>query len=181
MIPTALVRASLVLCLACLHAGAQTPTFANVRYGQYDRDVLDFYQAKTTAPAPVVIYFHGGGWMAGDKMPFPIAPSSFAPASPSSRRTTVSPPAPPDAAPYPAPMLDSARAVQFVRRKAAEWRLDPARIALTGQSAGAVISMWIAYRDDMARPDSADPVERLSARVTCILPLAGPTRNRRAC
>src|SRR5205814_2253157 len=76
---------------------------------------------------------------------------------------------------YPAPMLDSARAVQFVRSKAAEWHIDPARIALTGQSAGAVISMWIAYRDDMAKPDSADPVERFSTRVTCILPLAAPT------
>jgi acetyl esterase/lipase len=80
-----------------------------------------------------------------------------------------------DAAPYPAPMLDSARVVQFVRSKAKEWNIDPNRIALTGGSAGAVISMWIAYRDDMAKPNSEDPIERLSTRVTCIIPQSGPT------
>jgi len=176
MIPANLLRASLVLCLACLHASAQTtPAFANVRYGKYDRDVLDFYQAKTKAPAPVVIYYHGGGWMAGDKKLCKVAPIllhfGISVAAVNYRFTAGTK----DAAPYPAPMLDSARALQFVRSKAAEWSLDPARIALAGESAGAVISMWIAYRDDMARPDSADPVERFSTRVTCILPLIGPT------
>jgi len=149
------------------------PTLADVRYGKYDRDVLDLFYVKTTKPAPVLIVFHGGGWLGGDKKSFnpePFLKAGIAVVTANYRFTTGTP----DAAPYPAPMLDSARVVQFVRSKAREWNIDPNRIALTGSSAGAVISMWIAYHDDMARPKSTDPVERFSTRVTCITPESGP-------
>ena len=156
-------------------AASPQPTAADVRYGRYDRNVLDFYKAGTVGPAPVLIYFHGGGWIRGDKRSAltvaPVLKSSISLVSVNYRFTEGTP----DAAPYPAPMEDSARAVQFVRSKAQEWNIDPNRIALSGSSAGAVISMWIAYRDDMAKPDSADPIERFSTRVTCIVPQAGPT------
>jgi acetyl esterase/lipase len=151
-----------------------TPTLADVRYGKYDRNVLDVFQAKTKNPAPVLIFFHGGGWIGGDKKSFNAAPMTKAGitvVAANYRFTTGTK----DAAPYPAPMLDSTRVVQFVRSKADEWHIDPNRIALTGGSAGAVISMWIAYRDDMAKPNSADPIEHFSTRVTCIVPQAGPT------
>lgn len=153
---------------------APVPTAADVCYGPYDRNVLDLYQAKTEAPAPVLINFHGGGWIGGDKKTVnavPMLRMGITVVSANYRFTTGTK----DAAPYPAPMLDSARVVQFVRSKAKEWNIDPNRIGLTGGSAGAVISMWIAYRDDMANPNSEDPVERFSTRVTCIVPLAGPT------
>jgi acetyl esterase len=149
------------------------PTLADVRYGKYDRDVLDVFQVRTAKPAPVLIVFHGGGWLGGDKKGFnpdPFLKMGIAVVTANYRFTTGTR----DAAPYPAPMLDSARAVQFVRSKAKEWNIDPSRIALTGSSAGAVISMWIAYHDDMARPRSTDPVERFSTRVTCITPESGP-------
>jgi acetyl esterase/lipase len=151
-----------------------TPTQANVRYGKYDRDVLDYFRAETAKPAPVIIYYHGGGWIGGDKKtvnPAPILKAGISLVAANYRFTTGTP----DAAPYPAPMLDSARVVQFVRSKAEEWHIDPNRIALTGSSAGAVISMWIAYHDDMVKSDSTDPIERFSTRVTCIVPMSGPT------
>src|SRR5262245_12351720 len=53
--------------------GAQTPadppkhTLANVPYGAHERQVLDFYQAKTEQAAPLLFFIHGGGWMTGDK------------------------------------------------------------------------------------------------------------------
>lgn len=150
------------------------PTEADVRYGPYDRNVLDFYRADTANPAPVLVFFHGGGWVVGDKSqvnPRGYLNSGIAFVSANYRYTTGTP----DAGPYPAPMDDGARMVQFIRSKAEEWNIDPDRVALTGGSAGAVISMWIAYRDDMAEPDSDDPVRRLSTRVTCIVPVSGPT------
>ncbi len=150
------------------------PTHADVRYGPHDRNVLDVYQAETKAPAPVLIHFHGGGWVMGDKRPIGAAPfirNGITVISANYRFTRGHA----DAASYPAPMEDGARVVQFVRSKAAEWNIDPDRIALTGGSAGAVMSMWIAYRDDMADPDSEDPVARQSTRVTCIIPMGGPT------
>ena len=160
--------------MLCAQEFKYAPTHADVRYGKYDRNVLDVFQVKTAKPAPVLIYFHGGGWLGGDKKsinPDPYLKTGIAVVAANYRFTTGTP----DAAPFPAPMLDSARVVQFVRSKAKEWNIDPNRIALTGSSAGAVIDMWIAYHDDLAKPRSTDPVERFSTRVTCITPQSGPT------
>ncbi|MBK5293955.1 MAG: alpha/beta hydrolase fold domain-containing protein [Acidobacteriia bacterium] len=66
---------------------------------------------------------------------------------------------------YPAPMHDGARAVQFLRMKPAEWNLDAARIGATGGSAGACMSLWIGFHDDLAEADSADAVRRQSSRL----------------
>jgi hypothetical protein len=41
-----------------------------------------------------------------------------------------------------------------------------ARAAATGTSAGGCSSLWLAFHDDMARPDSDDPVARESTRLT---------------
>jgi acetyl esterase/lipase len=139
------------------------PTFADVKYGPHERNVLDFWKVDTKTPAPLVIYIHGGGFVAGDKSNvnagtiqfFLKAGISFA--SISYRYSTQ--------APYPAPMMDGARAVQFLRSKAGEWNIDPKRFAAFGGSAGAGISMWLAFHDDLAKPASADPIERQSTRL----------------
>jgi acetyl esterase/lipase len=62
---------------------------------------------------------------------------------------------------------DAARALQFVRSKAAAWNIDKTRIGATGGSAGACSSLWLAFHDDMADPTSADPVARESTRLMC--------------
>src|SRR5689334_10078751 len=46
---------------------AIAPTVANFAYGKHERQVLDFWQAKSDKPTPMVLYIHGGGWRAGDK------------------------------------------------------------------------------------------------------------------
>ena len=43
------------------------PTQANVAYGPHARNVLDFWQARSTGPTPLVVFIHGGGFTAGDK------------------------------------------------------------------------------------------------------------------
>lgn len=65
------------------------------------------------------------------------------------------------------PMQDAARALQFVRSKAAEWNIDTSRIAASGASAGACSSLWLAFHPDMADPQSSDPVARESTRLNC--------------
>jgi acetyl esterase/lipase len=67
------------------------------------------------------------------------------------------------------------RAIQFIKSKAAEWNIDPERIALTGGSAGACTSMYILLHDDLADPDSPDPVLRQSTRVAAAAVNAGQT------
>jgi len=50
--------------------------------------------------------------------------------------------------------------------------IDPERIILMGGSAGAGTSLWIGFNDDMADPDSDDPVLRQSTRVSAIVAIA---------
>jgi acetyl esterase/lipase len=77
--------------------------------------------------------------------------------------------------PLPAPIHDAARAIQFLRSKAADWSIDARRIALTGPSAGACTSMWLLLHDDMADPNAIDPVLRESTRVCAAAVSVGQT------
>ncbi len=43
------------------------PTEANVKYGPYDRNLLDFWKAPSDKPVPLVVFIHGGGFRVGDK------------------------------------------------------------------------------------------------------------------
>jgi len=72
-------------------------------------------------------------------------------------------------------MNDCARAVQFLRAHAAEWNLDPKKFAATGGSAGAGISLWLAFHDDMANPKSDDAVAKESTRLSCAAVIAAQT------
>ncbi len=148
------------------------PTLADVSYGPHPRNVLDFYQATSDKPTPVVIYLHGGAWANGDKKD--IAKTRFekylaagvSVVSINYRYTRqaseqgLKPP-------VQGPMQDAARAVQFVRSKAGEWNLDKQRVAASGTSAGACTSLWLAFHNDLADPASADPVTRESTRLSC--------------
>src|SRR5437868_1580000 len=54
--------------LATTRGQAQVPaTAAKVAYGTHERQVLDFWQAKSEKPTPLVLCIHGGGWQNGDK------------------------------------------------------------------------------------------------------------------
>jgi len=144
------------------------PTFSDVSYGPDPSNKIDFWKAKATAPAPLVVFIHGGGFRAGDKAAYDkglLTACLDAGISYASMNYRLS-----DVAPYPAQMLDSARGIQFIRSKAAEWNIDPQRIACTGGSAGAGISLWLAFHDDLADPQSPDPVARQSTRLACAMP-----------
>jgi len=69
--------------------------------------------------------------------------------------------------PVQAPLDDAARALQFVRIKAEEWNIDKSRIAAAGASASACSSLWLLYHDDLAEPESEDPIARESTRHFC--------------
>lgn len=140
----------------------------NVAYGTHPRQVLDFYQAKSDKPTPVVFYIHGGGWQNGDKKtnPKPFLDKGIAVVAINYRyvKNGVEGKVVP---PVKAPLEDAARALQFVRSKAAEWNIDKKRIGATGGSAGGCSSLWLAFHDDMADPNSKDPIARESTRLYC--------------
>src|SRR5881396_2297342 len=47
------------------------PDVANARYGPHERNVLDVWKAKSSQPAPIVVFIHGGGFTQGDKSGVP--------------------------------------------------------------------------------------------------------------
>jgi hypothetical protein len=128
--------------------------------------VFDLYLADSDEPTPLVLFIHGGGFRGGDKRGIDqrqlrsLLAAGYSVAALHYRLT--------DTAPAPAAYLDCGRALQFLRYHAAKWNLDPKLVASTGGSAGAGTSMWLAFHDDLADPDSDDPVARQSTRLTCI-------------
>jgi len=59
---------------------------------------------------------------------------------------------------------DAARSVRLVRSRAKEWGVDPGRIGFIGFSAGGEVAGMIETKFDAGKPDSPDPVERVSSR-----------------
>ncbi len=140
------------------------PTHANVKYGDHERQVMDVWLAKSDKPTPVLVSIHGGGFRGGNKSVGPQLLAKCLEAGISVAAITYRFT---DVAIAPAQHQDGARAIQFLRSKAEEWNFDKTRFAATGSSAGAGISMWLALHDDMADPQSKDPVARESTRLTC--------------
>ena len=147
--------------------GAVAATYADLRYGPAQLQSLDLHVPEGGGPAPVVVFFHGGAFVGGDKHPCApqlvamLAARHIAFACADYRLA-------PDA-PYPAPMRDGARAVQWLRAHAADYGLDPARVGVMGMSAGAGIALWVAFRPDLAEPGAADPVLRQSTAVSAVV------------
>jgi len=147
------------------------PTLSEVAYGPHERNVLDFWKAKSDKPTPLAFVIHGGGWKNGSKerlSRFVDAPALLNAGisvvainyrlikSNSELQPLVK-----------APLYDAARALKFVRSKAKEWNIDKTRIAASGSSAGACSSLWLLYHDDLADPESKGPIARESTRLYC--------------
>lgn len=157
------------------------PTVSEVRYGEHERHVLDFWKAESDAPTPLVLIIHGGGWNSGTKeranrfanIPALLEAGISAVSInyrliPHAMEAGIEPP-------VKAPLHDAARALQFVRSKAEEWNLDKERIGAAGGSAGACSSLWLAFHDDLADPASVDPVARESTRLWCAAVMGAQT------
>src|SRR5262249_57375692 len=103
---------------------------ASVRYGPHAGNVLDIWKATprsgAAGPTPVVVFFHGGGFRVGDKasisgwLVMKCLDAGISVASANYRLSQT--------APFPAPMRDGARAVQFLRFRAPEFGIAPTPI-----------------------------------------------------
>jgi acetyl esterase/lipase len=113
----------------------------DVKYGPAERNLLDVFMPESNSAArPVLIYIHGGGFVAGNKRnpgsPFYdnimlwAVKNGFVGVNATYRLAPASP--------WPAGAEDLASVVQWVTEKIAERGGNPARIYLMGQSAGAV-------------------------------------------
>ncbi|WP_372368941.1 alpha/beta hydrolase fold domain-containing protein [Candidatus Uabimicrobium sp. HlEnr_7] len=164
----------LLCCLSFLIAEKYPPTLENISYGVHQRNVMDVWRVDSPTPTPVLIYMHGGGFIKGDKKYVRTDPilrkcleNNIAVISINYRFVTTDP--------YPAPMLDGKRALQFVRHNAKKWNINKQKVALLGYSAGALMGLWLGLKNEMCEPMSKDPILRESTRVQIVVPKQAPT------
>ena len=105
----------------------------------------DLYLPKGRSKAPVLVAVHGGGWQIGSRDFYRywglfLARNGYAVFAIDYRLGKPGV--------YPAAVYDTKAAVQFARAKAAEYELDPDRIGLIGDSAGAHLSALVALAGD---------------------------------
>lgn len=143
------------------------PSHANVPYGDHEKQAFDIWQVEDAkSPTPLVVFIHGGGFRSGDKTKVSAAfidkclKAGVAFAAMNYRLS--------DIGPYPMMMEDCARGLQTIRHRALEWNLDPDKVACYGGSAGAGISLWLGFHEDLADPESEDPVSRQSTRISAV-------------
>lgn len=93
---------------------------------------MDLYVPQTTRPAPVVVWIFGGSWKFGSKgfhvNVRDLTRSGIAVASIEYRLSAT--------AKYPAQLQDCQTAVQWLRDNGSRYGIDPARIGVSGESAG---------------------------------------------
>lgn len=110
----------------------------DVSYGASPDEVLDVWAPDDrSAPLPAVVWVHGGGWVGGSKeQPAPylrlIAQEGYV-------GIGIDYSLAPDHQ-YPTPVRQLGEALAFVRENAAELGVDPERIVLAGDSAGAHVA-----------------------------------------
>ncbi len=155
------------------------PTIADISYGKHPKQVMTFWKAESDKPTPLLFYIHGGGWQAGSRSAAYGVLAEMLKAGISvvsvEYRFIAEATADKVEPPVKGPLGDAARALQFVRSKAAEWNIDKQRIGASGGSAGACSSLWLAFHPDMADPKSSDPIARESTRLWCAAVLGAQT------
>jgi acetyl esterase/lipase len=138
-----------------------------VAFGPDPRQRLDVYApAKLGGPAPVVVFYYGGGWDSGDRAGYAfvghaLAARGFVVVVPDYRLV-------PEVV-FPAFVQDSAAAVRWTMDHIAGFGGDPRRLGLSGHSAGAYNAMMLALDPQWLKAAGVDP-----AVVRAVACLAGP-------
>jgi acetyl esterase/lipase len=143
---------------------------ADIAFGPGKRDRLDTYQpaAPEAKSVPVIIFWHGGGWVDGNKNFYrfvgaTLAQLGYVAILPNYR---VYP-----EVKFPAFLDDAAHAVAWTQRHAAEYGGDPHRIVLMGHSAGAHMAAMLALNHSYLQHAGADTHDIIG-----LIGLSGPYR-----
>lgn len=142
-------------------------TSINIAYAPGPDHALDIYApSQPCTKAPVVVFFHGGGWESGSRSTYRFVGATLA------ARGVVA--VIPDYRLYPAVrfpgfMQDAAGAVAWTRDHIAQYGGDPNRLFLMGHSAGGQIATLLALDGSYLRREGVNP-----RHITGVVGLAGP-------
>ncbi|RYD35744.1 MAG: alpha/beta hydrolase [Verrucomicrobiaceae bacterium] len=129
---------------------------------------------------PVVIWIHGGGWVGGSKSAKrelnvcrTLAENGYAAFSIDYHVADKE--AGPEDAPWPRNIHDCKTALRFIRQEAARFGIDPARVAVSGGSAGAHLALCLGLTADDAELNKGGLYMDQRNDITCIIDFYGPT------
>ena len=136
---------TVVLLLLCVSSHAED--FKDVPYANIAGMslTLDAHIPDGAGPFPAAVLVHGGGWIAGDKEQYityifqPLANAGFAWFSINYRLAPKYK--------FPAAAEDVERAIKYVTKNAARYKVDDRRIALIGESAGGHLVSYVGARN----------------------------------
>jgi len=144
--------------------------YKNISYGAGAENVFDIFLANSFIKTPLVIFIHGGGFTSGDKIDIYSAfgtklirtfiQNGISFASINYRLLQTN-----DQVGVLKSLSDSKRCLQFIKRYSEQLNINKNKIALMGSSAGAGTALWLTLNDNLANPDSLDPIERESTLV----------------
>ena len=156
--------------------GAAIPFEKDVIYSHAGGEVLKVDVARPASgigPFPVILCIHGGGWQLGNKSIYGEIIRAFA------RRGYVAASLDYRLTPrfrWPAQIQDVKCAIRYLRAHASEYRIDPNRFAVLGDSAGGHLALMAGLtdaRDGLEGPSCGDP--NISSRVQAVVDFFGPT------
>jgi acetyl esterase/lipase len=138
----------------------------------HERQKLDLYlpkQSEGAPPLPLIVWVHGGAWLAGSKENCPSArflQQGYAAASINYRLSQH--------AIFPAQIEDCKAAIRFLRANAEKYNIDPNRIGVWGASAGGHLVALLGTPGDVKELDKG-PNLHVSSRVQAVCDYFGPT------
>ena len=124
-----------------------------------------------SGPLPAVLCIHGGGFRAGsregyNKLCLTLAQRGFVAATISYRLAPMHQ--------FPAAVHDTKAAVRWLRANAAKYGIDPARIGVTGGSAGGHLAQFLGVTAGVKEFEGTDN-PGFSSAVTCVVNVYGPS------
>ena len=173
--PPAEARA--VVKLMQFYLGAGAPAIPHIEERTIDAASgqirVRLYDPGTAAPAPAVVFLHGGGWVLCDIDIYDGVARQLAKRS-GLRVVSVDYALAPEH-PFPIPLDDCVAAVRWLLGNGAAFGIDPARVAIAGDSAGANLALATCLEAARSR---IDPTARRRAGLRLLF--ARPWTRRRA-
>ena len=126
---------------------------------------------NATGALPTILCIHGGGFRAGtresyDKLCLTLAGHGYVAATITYRLAP--------AFPFPAAVLDCKSAVRWLRANATKYNIHPARLGVTGGSAGGHLVQFLGVTGGVKEFDVGDHLDQSSA-VSCVVNYYGPS------
>ncbi|MEN8769531.1 MAG: alpha/beta hydrolase fold domain-containing protein [Candidatus Arcticimaribacter sp.] len=143
--------------------------FEDINYGDQERQQLDILFPENSNPTGVVIFFHGGGFIGGDKAQafddllletmqavlekdIAIVSANYSLLTTTGNRGVIS------------ALEDGTEAISFIKSHLSQMNIPSNKIILAGTSAGAGIAQWNGFKNDLN--DQVQGVVAIAAQST---------------